>query len=192
MTEKKFNPNKMQKLNNPDRLIDLPPDFMFSKAGITDPQTILDIGAGTGFYSIQLVKYFKNCKVIACDIAEVMLDWINENVVNNYPEISTLLMTENQIPVQDNIGDMVMMLNLHHELEEPDKMLTECKRILKPGGRILISDWKKEEMPMGPPLEIRCDPEDVAEQLKTCGYKNVKTYNDLKNNFVVVGEMINP
>lgn len=191
MTEKKFNPDKLQKLNNPDRLIDLPPEFLFSKTGITRPQTILDIGAGTGFYSIQLVKYFKNCKVIACDIAQVMLDWINENVVNDFPDISTLLMSENQIPVEDNVADMTIMLNLHHELDDPEKMLTECKRILKPGGKILISDWKKEEMPMGPPLDIRCNPEDIAEQLRVCGYNNIKIYSELKNNFVVVGEMVN-
>jgi ubiquinone/menaquinone biosynthesis C-methylase UbiE len=188
MHDHKFNPEFLYKLNNPDRLKDLPPDILFSQFKSLKPEIILDIGAGTGFFSVQLAKYFPPAKVFACDISHEMIEWMNENICKDNDQISTYLMTENHIPFDDNIADILLMINLHHELDDPDMMLKECHRVLKSGGYILIADWKKEDMPMGPPTEIRCIPEDVQIQLRNAGFKIINVNKQMEKHFVIIGE----
>lgn len=190
MHDHKFNPEFLHKLNNPERLKDLPPDFLFLDFQAKNPEIIFDIGAGTGFFSVQLAKYFPTSKIYACDISPAMLNWMSENITPGHEKINVHLMEENQIPFEDSTGDLLFMINLHHELDDPELMLSECHRVLKPGGHILIADWKKEDMPMGPPTDIRCKPENISEQLKNAGFKNISVNTQLEKHFVVVGEKV--
>ena len=161
MDDKKFDPKKLQKLNNPERLLDIPPEKIWShlNLNLAELSTFIDIGAGTGFFSIPFVKYIENGKIYACDISEVMISWMTSNICPKYPNIIPLKMEEDTIDLQDDSADLVYMINLHHELDSPVQMLEEAYRLLKRKGKVFIVDWRKEEMPQGPPKEIRCKPE---------------------------------
>lgn len=188
MEDRLFDPKKLNKLNNPERLKDIPPEFIWDKLKISNPKLMIDIGAGTGFFSIPFSDYYQNGKIIACDISTIMIDWMKENVCPTYTNISALKMNENSIPVENNMADFVLMLNLHHELSNPEIMLAESYRVLNNGGKIAISDWKKEEMPYGPPLHIRCDTKDIIKELENIGFNTIETYNELPKNFLIIAE----
>jgi ubiquinone/menaquinone biosynthesis C-methylase UbiE len=79
MDEKRFNPQKLHKLNNPDRLSDQPPEYIWNKLNLKNPNVLVDIGAGTGFFSIPFVGYTKRGKVFACDISDIMIEWMKNN-----------------------------------------------------------------------------------------------------------------
>ena len=59
MNDKKFDPKKLQKLNNPQRLMDIPPDFVWEKLHIEKPGVFVEIGAGTAFFSIAFLQKSK-------------------------------------------------------------------------------------------------------------------------------------
>ena len=92
-----------------------------------------------------------------------------------------------RIPPADAIADVAFMINLHHELDNPALILAEAYRTVKPGGAVFIVDWKRESMAEGPPLHIRCTPEQVMEQLQRAGFTNVKVFDDLPKHFLLVG-----
>lgn len=186
--EKRFDPKNLDKLNNPMRYKTQPPEYILKKAAIENPEVIIDIGAGTGFYSSPFAKIYKNCKVYACDISDVMIDWIQKNISPEYSNIYPLKMDDNDVPLNSNIADFLFMINLHHELDRPDKMLRECYRLLKTNGRIAISDWKKEKTEDGPPLKIRYDPTKIEEQLIASGFEKIKIYSELPNNYLIIAE----
>jgi len=188
MIEKRFNPKNLDKLNNPTRYKTLPPEFIFEKAAIESPEVVIDLGAGTGFYSKPFAKMHKFSKVYACDISDVMIDWMQKNISPSYSNIIPLKMEDNVVPLNDNIADFLFMINLHHELDNPEKMLDECYRLLKNKGKIAISDWKKEETEQGPPLEIRYDPIKIKGQLIVSGFKNIKIYSELPDNYLIIAE----
>ncbi|WP_163340388.1 class I SAM-dependent methyltransferase [Desulfopila sp. IMCC35008] len=188
MNDKKFDPKKLKKLNNPQRLVDIPVTFIADKLNMKKPEVFVEIGAGTAFFCIAFLDHFKPEKIYACDISTVMLTWIRENVTPHYPEIIPVQTTENSVPLDDNTADLVFMINLHHELDDPSRSLTESYRLLKPGGKICILDWKKEEMTEGPPEKIRCHPEHVNEQLDKSGFKIIQISKELPKHFLVVGE----
>ena len=105
-----------------------------------------------------------------------------------FPNGNTLLMAESQIPLADASVDIAIMINLHHELSDEMTLLKECYRISASGGKVPICDWKKKETPKGPPLEIRFEPEEVEAQLIPVGFKNIRIFDELKNNRLVTGQ----
>lgn len=187
MNDKKFDPKKLQKLNDPQRLVDIPPDYIWEKLKIENPGVIVDLGAGTGFFSIAFLQKSGFSKIYACDVSEVMISWMIENVSPEHPNIIPVKTEEHSTPLDNEIADLVFMINLHHELENPSMTIEESNRILKPGGKIFIVDWKKKEMPEGPPVKIRYLPEKVKEQLENAEFKGVDIYEDLQKHFLVVG-----
>ncbi|MBM9520115.1 class I SAM-dependent methyltransferase [Desulforhopalus vacuolatus] len=188
MEERKFDPRKLEKLNNPQRLIDIPPDYPWEKLAMGKPNVLVDIGAGTALYSIAFLQKYQPEIIYACDSSDVMYNWLKENIPEKYPNIIPLKTEENAIPLDNGIADLVFMINLYHELHNQALMLREAHRLLKPGGKIFIADWKKEEMSEGPPVTIRFFPEQVEEQLINAGFEQTGMYNDLKKHFLVIGE----
>ncbi len=188
MNEKKFDPGKLKKLNDPKRLIDIPPDYILEKLHMEKPGILVEIGAGTAFFSVAFFQKFKPDTLYACDISEVMINWIKENVSSRYPGIIPVKTEEHAVPLEDGLANLVFMINLHHELENPLLVVEEAFRILKPDGKIFIVDWKKKDMADGPPTEIRYFPEKVKEQMVNAGFLDVAIYNDLEKHFLVVGE----
>lgn len=188
MTEKKFDPKKLKKLNNPGRLIDVPPAFIWEQLNIPNAKLLLDIGAGTGLFSSAFAKIAPQCAIMALDISEVMLDWMNENICPTHPTITTMLMKEHQVSLDDCTADIVIMINLHHEIENPKLLVNECYRLLKSGGKIAISDWRKEDIEKGPSVEIRVDAKVAAAELEEVGFKNVRIFDDFKYNWLIVAE----
>jgi len=187
MTDKKFDPKKLKKLNNPDRLKDTPPDLIWNNLKLTNPKVLVDIGAGTGFFSIPFVNLTKDGKVYACDISDTMIDWMKENICKEHKNVIPVKMEETRVDLPSGTADFVFMINLHHELDEPLKIMQECFRLLKKGGKIAVIDWKKEEMDQGPPLSIRCTPKEVEKQMEETGLSEVKGFNDLPKHFMVTG-----
>lgn len=188
MNNKRFNPAKLEKLNNPERVKEMPIDFMSEKSGVKNPKVIVDLGAGTGLFSKALADYYKNSTIYACDISPIMVDWMNENVKPNYDTIHPMLMGDASIDLADETADFLIMINLHHELDEPIKTVKEAYRLLKQGGSIAISDWRKEEMPKGPSLEIRVDAHEIKQQLEQCGFSQVQIFTEFRHNYLVIAK----
>ncbi len=117
-----------------------------------------------------------------------MINWIKKNVTPVHPNIIPIKNQENSIPLDNNIADLVFMISLHHEPDDPSQMLEESHRLLKPGGQIFIADWEKEDIPQGPSTEIRCLPEQVWDQLTQIGFDRTEMYNNLEKYFLVVGK----
>lgn len=118
MIEKKFDPKKLHKLNDPQRLIDIPPDYIWEKLHLEKPDIFVEIGAGTAFFSIAFLQKFKPSTIYACDLSEVMINWMKENVSSKYPAIIPVKAEEYTVPLEDGIADLVFMINLHHALRE--------------------------------------------------------------------------
>jgi ubiquinone/menaquinone biosynthesis C-methylase UbiE len=92
------------------------------------------------------------------------------------------------VPLEESLADLVYMINLHHELDEPGTMLKEAFRLLKENGKIFIVDWKKEEMLEGPATHLRYLPEEVKKQLISAGFENIAIYNEMSKHFLVIAE----
>lgn len=107
---------------------------------------VADIGAGSGYYTFRLAGRVPNGKVFAVDLQPEMLDLIRRTIEENS--------TENVVPVQgqekdpnlpDNSVDMVLMVDVYHELSYPKEMMQQVVRALKPGGRFVLLEYRMED-----------------------------------------------
>jgi len=185
----KFDPQKLEKLNNPERIKSLNPDLIWEALNLKNPQILVDIGAGTGFFALLFCKKMKQGKIYACDTSDIMVNWMKENLSNHLNcSIIPTKCEESSIPVADELADLVYFVNVYHELEESEKILLDSLRILKAKGKIAIIDWKVGETPEGPPLSHRISEEKVFKDIKNLGFSDIKTHNILPYHYFFTAE----
>ncbi|MBS3806737.1 MAG: class I SAM-dependent methyltransferase [Bacteroidales bacterium] len=184
----KFDPAKLEHLNDPQRLKDIPPGVIWKPLAVDRPETVIDLGAGTGFFSVRFAEMKGVKKVYALDISEAMIEYIHREVSPLHPRIEPVQMEESVIPLPDDIADVLVMINLHHEFHDPHALLKECARVLKPEGRLAVVDWKKKDTAHGPPVSKRYREDEVIKQLETVPFSSIRTHQELPNHFLIVAE----
>jgi ubiquinone/menaquinone biosynthesis C-methylase UbiE len=151
----KFDPEKLKKLDDPERLSLFDPEAVLKSFGLKPGMTVLDVGTGAGFYLPYLSKMVSDSgKVYTIDISPEAVGYASNKVSQlGLKNVEVLLSQENQIPLPDNTVDFTYMAFVFHELEDPVKFLKELERVSKPIGYLALIDWKKEERDKGPPPE---------------------------------------
>lgn len=188
MTAHRFDPAKLDRLNDVGRLIDLVPDAMWRAFGTPDARTVVEIGAGTGMFAREFAGRMTAGTLYAVDSEPAMLAWMGEHLSgDDAVEIVVTDADANDVPLPDGLADLVYSVNLHHELDDPNRMIAEAKRLLRPGGTLAIVDWKRESTPKGPPLDHRISAADISRQLGDAGFIDVATHEVLPYHSVVTG-----
>lgn len=153
MVEKRFNPEKAAVLYSEERKALLPPKTIIEYLNLDKDDTIADLGAGNGYFTLPLAAKTKN-QVFAVDIEPKMLALLKvlaekEGLAN----IGYIESDLEHILLKDQSVDKVMAAFVIHEMPDPVKALREIKRILKPDGRFLLIEWEAVETAIGPPFE---------------------------------------
>jgi ubiquinone/menaquinone biosynthesis C-methylase UbiE len=188
--DRKFDPAKLERLNDPERLEKQDPDALWAAADAPDASAVVDVGAGTGLFAFEFARRMGGGTVYACDTEEVMLEWIRAHTPPDLPaDIVTVRSEENRLPLRDGVADLVVMLNLHHELHEPTLLLADAARVSRPGARLLVVDWKAEETPRGPALAIRVTPERICEDALGAGWSGCEIHEPLEWHSVVTATL---
>lgn len=102
-----------------------------------DEIKILDIGTGPGFFPVILAE--AGYKVTAVDYTQEMLDTAKRNAGNLCERISFYKMDAQNLEFEDDVFDVVISRNLTWNLKDPKRAYEEWCRVLKPGGKLLIS-----------------------------------------------------
>uniref|UniRef100_UPI0025B441E0 class I SAM-dependent methyltransferase n=1 Tax=Trichocoleus desertorum TaxID=1481672 RepID=UPI0025B441E0 len=106
---------------------------------------VADIGAGTGYFSFRLSPLVPDGKVLAVDVQPEMIDILNflkqENQATNVePVLGTV--QDPHLPAAS--VDLALMVDAYHEFEYPQEMMTALVRSLKPGGRVVLVEYRGE------------------------------------------------
>ncbi|WP_029551639.1 class I SAM-dependent methyltransferase [Thermocrinis jamiesonii] len=151
----KFDPEKLKKLDDPERLNLFDPEKVLKTFSLKPGMVVLDVGTGAGFYLPYISKLVQDQgKVYAIDISQEAVDYAKNKVKElGLKNVEVLKSEENYIPLPDNTVDFVYMAFVFHELEDPVRFLKELERVSKPMGYLALIDWKKEERDKGPPPE---------------------------------------
>jgi ubiquinone/menaquinone biosynthesis C-methylase UbiE len=117
-------------------------DKAFSVAGVKKGKIAADIGAGSGFITGGLIG--KGLKVIAVDQSEAMLVEMRKKF-SGAEGIEYRLGEAEKLPIPDEAVDYAFANMYIHHVESPPKAITEMVRILKPGGKLVITDMDEHE-----------------------------------------------
>ena len=113
--------------------------------GLQGNSIVADLGAGTGFYSVEAGKLVPQGKVYAVEVVKEMLSAVKNkardaglsNVECIWGDIEKIGGTK----IKDKVVDLAILSNILFQVEHKDKLIEETKRILKPGGQVLFVDW---------------------------------------------------
>jgi len=183
----KFDIKNIERLNDPKRLEILDLQKVISHFNLQGDITLVDIGTGTGIFAEAFLRLLPDARCYALDIRQEAIDWIKENR-ETYKKGSLIpqIIQESKTQLWNNATDFLFMITLHHELEEPVKLLKECRRILKSQGKLLIADWRKDDTEQGgPPKEHRIDSSVAISHLETAGFKDIAEFNASKRLFCI-------
>ena len=185
---RRFNPQKLENLNNPQRLEMIPPGYIWKKLNPAAHSVKVEIGAGTGIFSRAFQNLSGTGKTWALDISDVMVDWMIENITSGNPDIIPLKTDGILLPLADSAADIVFMITVHHELDNPPATLKEANRILNNSGKIFIVDWDMSDTGHGPSKDIRYRPEEVAAQLTEAGFTNIEIDTGIPSFFLLTAD----
>ena len=173
------------KFENPERLAELDPQGTLQKIGLSNPDIVCDIGAGTGIFALAAAKMTNNT-VFALDINETFLEIINEKASKeNIINIRTQKVTADLYDIDSNQIDLVLMVTVFHELQNKGQVLREIKRIAKAGGSLCIIEFHKRATPMGPPVNDRLGKNEVTATCLENGFQPIQKF-DLGANFYCI------
>jgi ubiquinone/menaquinone biosynthesis C-methylase UbiE len=102
---------------------------------------VVDLGAGTGLLALALAPYVQ--ELVAVDISEQMLERLEDAAATDgIHNVEPLVADLRRLPLEDESATLVVSNYAFHHLDDPGKelALAEARRILRPGGRLLICD----------------------------------------------------
>lgn len=140
-----------------------------------------DVGAGTGFYSLRMAALVgPTGKVFSNDIQPAMLEKLRANAAAKHiKNIETVLGTESDPKLPVGTLDLVILVDVYHELSRPQRMLDHIRESLKPGGELALLEFKKEDpgVPIRP--EHKMSLEEVKAEVTPEGYQFEKVIDSL-------------
>jgi ubiquinone/menaquinone biosynthesis C-methylase UbiE len=149
------------------------PEATLADIGLHKGFTFVDVGCGDGFFAIPAARIVgKEGKVYALDFDEEAITSLKRKAAReNLENIEAKTGAAEGIVLCEGCADIVFFGIVLHDFKIPRKVLANAKRMLKPTGRLVDLDWKKEPMNLGPPLQIRFSEGQAAKLIEEAGFK---------------------
>jgi ubiquinone/menaquinone biosynthesis C-methylase UbiE len=108
---------------------------------------VADVGAGSGYFVVRLAALVgPEGRVYANDIQPGMLDLIRGRIARaGLRNVEVVLGTPSDPALPDNAIDLVLMVDVYHEFSQPQAMLRQVREALRPGGRLVLLEYRAED-----------------------------------------------
>ena len=141
---------------------------ILDELNLNGSELIMDAGCGDGHISIKLLnEYITSGVVYAVDIYDASIEdmekFKSDNNIQNLINIQADI-TQKIIEIDDETLDIILMVNVFHGFKASrkiDEAVNELSRLIKKDGKIAIMDYKKWDVPKGPPTQFRSSPEEL-------------------------------
>ena len=175
-------------LDRPEREDEENPDLAMRLLRVPRGAVVADLGAGSGYFTVRLAKAVGNTgKVYAVDIQQGMLDLLQktvtrEKLANVIPVLSAV--DDPRLPA-DSL-DLVLMVDVYHEFAQPQVMLQRLKTALKPGGRLVLLEYRAEDPDVPILPEHKMTKAQVKLEVEHEGFKQQRVYDDLPRQHLII------
>lgn len=167
--------NKIAFLDSKQRERLIPPEVLIGQMPIQKNHTLLDVGAGSGFFTIPMAESTSS-KVYALDPDRRMLSVIEEKATEKgLTNIEIIQDYLENLSIQNDSIDFVMASLILHEVSSLTKALSNLFEVLKTGGHLLCLEYEKDNLIIeGPPMSIRIGSDELEKVLSSIGFEIVK------------------
>jgi precorrin-6B methylase 2 len=134
-------------LERPEREAEEQPTLVLNALQLKGGETVVDFGAGSGYYTFKLARAVgPRGTVLAVDVEPKMLEFIRKRAAReNLTNVGLLQSTATDPRLPVNRIDLLLMVDVYHELEFPYEVMRKIHTALKPGGRVALVEFRKED-----------------------------------------------
>ncbi|NEQ54770.1 MAG: methyltransferase domain-containing protein [Leptolyngbya sp. SIO3F4] len=132
-------------LERPSREAEERPDMAVDALGLKPTDTVADIGAGTGYMSFRMARKVPAGQVLAVDLQPEMIQLLEEaRDEQGITNVQTIQADEDNPHLPSEQVDLAFMVDAYHEFEAPREVMTGIVDGLKPGGRVVLAEYRAE------------------------------------------------
>jgi len=160
-------------LDRPEREAEEAPSMAIAALGIAQGAVVADVGAGSGYYTVRLAQVVgPSGRVVATDLQPGMLDLIRAKVERQGLTNVTLVQGRRDDPNLPAASfDLIVLVDVYHELASPQIFVRKLREALKPGGRLVLIEFRLED-PRVPIREVhKMSVSQVRQELGADGFQ---------------------
>jgi SAM-dependent methyltransferase len=133
-------------LERPTREREERTDLLLDMLALESDDIVVDLGAGTGYFSLPIARELGAGKVVAVDIQPEMLAIIEQRIeAEGVPNVDTLLAEPCDPGLAPGTVDMVLLVDAYHEFACPREVMQVVADALRPGGRVILVEYRGED-----------------------------------------------
>jgi len=142
-------------LDREQRDIEEAPDAALDALALAPGLVVADVGAGSGYMTVRMARRVApGGRVYATDVQPEMIALLNRRLAEEKVTNVTVVLGEVANPkLPAGVLDLELLVDVYHEFSEPQAMLRGLRNALKPGGRLVLLEYRKED-PLIPILEL--------------------------------------
>jgi ubiquinone/menaquinone biosynthesis C-methylase UbiE len=160
-------------LERPEREDEEQPAKAIRALGIKPGQVVADVGAGSGYYTVRLAKQVGPIgRVFATDIQPEMLSLLKKRLSRErLDNVELVLATDVDPRLPEGQLDLILMVDVYHELARPQEVLRKLRAALKPDGRLVLIEFRKESAWVPIREEHKMSVKEARMELEAEGYR---------------------
>ena len=155
--------------------------LMLANLGLKPSMTVCDMGCGNGFHTLPIARMLEKAgTVVGVDVQPEMLGFLRDRVeAEGIENVIPILGSYHNPRLPPAAIDLVLMVDVYHEFSHPQEMLASIKNSLKPGGLVVLVEFREEDpdVPIKPLHKM--SKAQVNKELVANGFKLVKEYDKL-------------
>ena len=164
------------------------PDKALDVLGILTGMTVADVGAGSGYFTVRLAaRVGAKGRVYANDLQPEMLKMLAARLARENVRNVTLVQGALDDPkLAASSIDLVLMVDVYHEFSEPQRMLRALRTALKPGGRLVLLEYRKEDPDVPIRFEHKMSVAEAKMELEAEGFTLAKVDGRLPRQHILI------
>jgi len=175
-------------LEDPKRDAYQKPHEVIMALNLKEAEVIADIGAGAGYFAFRFAHHVGDSgRVYAVDINPDMILHMNRGIRDmNLKNVVTILAAPDDPLLPDASVDRFFICETWHHIENQAHYLALMKKMLKPGGQVVMIDFQKKQLPIGPPVEMKISRGDLVRQMESNGFRLAAEHTFLPYQYFLV------
>ncbi len=180
-------------LDRPQREEEEQPTLVLEALALRGGETVVDLGAGSGYFTFRIApKVGKAGKVLAVEIQDEMIETLRRRAAEQkLMNVVVVKGAEDDPRLPANTVDLVLMVDVYHELSCPFEVMTKIREALKPHGRVVFVEYRKED-PKVPIKEVhKMSVAQLEKEMAAVGLARVQAIEKLPLQHIVIFEKRN-
>ena len=172
-------------LDRPEREQREQPERVLDALKLDPHSTVADVGAGTGYFTVRLAR--RVAHVHATDLQPEMLQRLGDRLAREHlTNVERHLATDHDAALPAGCCDLILLVDVYHELSDPPAVMAGIRRALTERGRLVLVEYRGEDPAVPIKPEHKMTLRQIQQELAPLGFRFVESLEFLPDQRVVM------